>query len=248
MVSASDIQVLALLKTRMSGKKAEKIYKKMAFDSQFHQDPIGFYGGICILWNQAAVEVKIIEVHHQFIHTKLFWKDQNKEELFTVVYGSPRKMERKGMWDSLIRLKNNINGPWALMGDFNAYLRPSEKKGGGEPNWKATQEFQDCLDTCGLADLAFKGPSFTWRRGNLQERLDRAVANEDWLIQFQDRMVSHLNFNGSDHRPIVLGQQVFPRENKGQKPFKFLASWLTYEEFDSIVKFSWEKDVDWISA
>ena len=44
---------------------------------------------------------------------------------------------------------------------------------------------------CDLQDLGFEGDVYTWRnnhhraQGYVRERLDRALANMDWLIKFQ---------------------------------------------------------------
>lgn len=45
------------------------------------------------------------------------------------------------------------------------------------------KKFWDTVSYCGLMDLGYNGPNFTWsngRRGadNILERLDRALANE----------------------------------------------------------------------
>lgn len=49
--------------------------------------------------------------------------------------------------------------------------------------------FYDTLRNFGLFDLGFVGSWFTWERRNLlenniSERLDRGVANEQWLSMF----------------------------------------------------------------
>ncbi|KAA3473446.1 reverse transcriptase [Gossypium australe] len=48
-------------------------------------------------------------------------------------------------------------------------------------------EFQTTLEDCGLSDLGFNGRWYTWERGrfsstNIWEKLDRGVANLEWLI------------------------------------------------------------------
>ena len=57
-------------------------------------------------------------------------------------------------------------------------------------------------------DLGFTSPEFTWqsrRHGHLVwERLDRGVANYDWLAKFPMAMIQHLHYYSSDHPPISL--------------------------------------------
>ncbi|CAL9025258.1 unnamed protein product [Prunus brigantina] len=49
------------------------------------------------------------------------------------------------------------------------------------------QGFRDAIDYCGLQDLGFMGPKFTWWRNNPEDirvRLDRALANIKWFERF----------------------------------------------------------------
>ncbi|XP_073362934.1 uncharacterized protein [Aegilops tauschii subsp. strangulata] len=43
------------------------------------------------------------------------------------------------------------------------------------------QAFQDALMDCSLEDIGYHGDKFTFFRGGLRERLDRAVSNADWM-------------------------------------------------------------------
>ena len=60
--------------------------------------------------------------------------------------------------------------PWLLLGDFNDMISEEEKLGGLPINRTRMTAFRNCLDKCGLIDLGFHGPRFTWtnkvRSGN----------------------------------------------------------------------------------
>jgi len=65
-------------------------------------------------------------------------------------------------------------------------------------------EFRDCLNRYELCDLGFIGQKFTWCNGRDGEqctkiRLDRMVANEDWLSLFPEVRVRHVAMSISDH-------------------------------------------------
>lgn len=77
------------------------------------------------------------------------------------------------------------------IGDFNVILSPNEKYGGLSLG-KRCSHFGDFMEDMDLHDLGFKGSPFTWHRGNLFERLDRALGNEAWVKTFPDSLVSHL--------------------------------------------------------
>lgn len=71
------------------------------------------------------------------------------------------------------------------------------------------REFRHCLEEWELFDLGFIGHPFTWTNkqagiSNIQERLDRGVANELWRSIFPTARVSHLTRVMSDHCPIFL--------------------------------------------
>lgn len=66
---------------------------------------------------------------------------------------------------------------------------PSEKLGGIFRADSLMNQFRVTLEDCGLYDLGYRGYRYTWSNGqcgmnNIQERLDRALANEDWCPTF----------------------------------------------------------------
>ncbi|XP_061357706.1 uncharacterized protein LOC133302012, partial [Gastrolobium bilobum] len=140
------------------------------------------------------------------------------------------------------------NAAWGIAGDFNTYLYEYEKLGGNGHNWNSMREFCDCLDECSLSDIGNQGPIFTWQRRNLQERLDRVCANENWNLVFPNRVAFNLPFFGSDHRPVLLweGQPaIYPRR---ERPFRFLVSWLTESTFHEVVNGCLSNNVNWMHA
>ena len=66
------------------------------------------------------------------------------------------------------------------------------------------QAFSDALSDCALDDLGYTGNKFSWRRGHIRERLDRAVGNMQWADLFPSFGVSNEEFNKSDHRPVLV--------------------------------------------
>ena len=64
--------------------------------------------------------------------------------------------------------------------------------------------FRDALVDCELEDLGYMGEMFTWKRGRIRERLDRAVANGAWTLMHPNAVVVHFDYIRSDHRPIIL--------------------------------------------
>ncbi|XP_061354839.1 uncharacterized protein LOC133299400 [Gastrolobium bilobum] len=157
-------------------------------------------------------------------------------------------MERRTLWENLQELSIGRYDAWLAMGEFNAYLKAEEKNGGVEPHWTSMTEFRNCLEECNLSDIGFKGPRYTWKRGKLAERLDRACSNENWNLRFPNRFLSHLPFYSSDHRPLILLSGTPPKGTNSIKPFRFMASWLTCELFYGIINSCWGEAAVWKEA
>ena len=122
--------------------------------------------------------------------------------------------------------------PWCCFGDFNELLEVQDKKGGVSIAHNLMENFHEILDVCGFVDLGYSGLDFTCkgrRRGELiWERLDKGVANYDWLTKFPMSRVRHLNCLTSDHRHILLYLDVGGEHHKWhRKPFRFEAMWVT---------------------
>jgi hypothetical protein len=132
-----------------------------------------------------------------------------------------------------------------VAGDFNTILYNHEKKGGAAPNQTSINKFAYCLGDCNLNDLGFKGVPFTWRRGTLLERLDRAVCNHMWRTSYENSSVIHIPIEKSDHVALWLRLDPNIRMNRRRGGFKFLAPWLTHEDFHTQVESTWSNSNSW---
>lgn len=100
------------------------------------------------------------------------------------------------MWKDLESIANSINLPWLCAGDFNEIMFSNEKLGGRVPIAHRMNFFRSTMHNCGLEDLGFSGMKFTWfnrrKKRPIFERLDRILANANWLSLFPDYNVTHL--------------------------------------------------------
>ena len=93
------------------------------------------------------------------------------------------------------------------------------------------------MDNNDLLDLGYTGNSFTWenRRDDdilIQERLDRAIGNYEWLQLFPDSIVTHEPKIGSDHSPLLIS--LAPHETtRAPRIFRFNAAWAKEEGCES---------------
>lgn len=54
----------------------------------------------------------------------------SKPFLLYTIYASPKFARRKELWLDLISCAQNVNLPWAVVGDFNEVINQREKYGG----------------------------------------------------------------------------------------------------------------------
>ncbi|KAF7812560.1 uncharacterized protein G2W53_033536 [Senna tora] len=177
LIRQHEPNVVLLTETQVGGQKARQIISNLGY-SKFHTvEPMGYAGGLWVLWNENQISLRMIEDTFQEIHASM---DVNGSPiaLMSFVYGSPSRDRRKILWENLVNLSTVHNLPWLVGGDFNEILSPDEKWGVRDASLTRINDFQNCIDACGLTDLGFSGLKFTWcnKRPNGQivfERLDR---------------------------------------------------------------------------
>ncbi|XP_038698501.1 uncharacterized protein LOC119996067 [Tripterygium wilfordii] len=99
---------------------------------------------------------------------------------------------------------------------------------------------------CQLQDLGYKGNMFTWsnRRRDpnsfIKERLDRAVANHEWLQRWEHYLVHHVKMSSSDHSCIYVfwDPSQIPRRRRTTK-FKYDPGWGCTETCKELVRQHW---------
>ncbi|KAK2662525.1 hypothetical protein Ddye_001099 [Dipteronia dyeriana] len=142
--------------------------------------------------------------------------------------------QRTHSWTILRRLAGMVSLPWIFLGDFNEILDSVEKLGGIPKSWNLLSDFRETLDDCGLEDLGYIGPKFTWcnkRDGEVVifELLDRCTGNVEWQMSYPNFVVSHLDLWHSDHQSILLNFDDNSRTSKEPKRlsrFHFEECWI----------------------
>lgn len=77
----------------------------------------------------------------------------------------------------------------------------------------------DFCGTCEIIRFRFEGYPYTWKNrheeGFIQERIDHALAINEWVQCYQQAIVKHVVLEGSDHAMLVLSMEVDqPRRKK----------------------------------
>ena len=87
----------------------------------------------------------------------------------TGFYGKPNTNKMGESWRLLKHLSTQSNVPWLRFSDFNEIMWDFEKSGECSKRESQMKDFRKIVDECGLEDLRYRGPWFTWQRGNTAE-------------------------------------------------------------------------------
>jgi hypothetical protein len=100
-----------------------------------------------------------------------------------------------------------------------------------------------------LIDLGWTGVAYTWDNRqsgqvNVKARLDRALANADFLQRFEHVRVRHISTVESDHCLVLaeLREKLVLGCRRGPKQFRYENVWQTHIDYDKLVLDSWQKN------
>jgi hypothetical protein len=164
-----------LSETHLDDYPADCLRRKLQMDFKIVNPSNGRSGGVMLLWKR-EVNIQQIFSAPNYIDVRVI-EGPGREWRFTGMYGEPRWQDKYKTWDKLRELHGQFQLPWVVLGDLNEIMFSHEKDGGNPRPAIYMQAFRDALSGCNLEDLGFIGDPFTWKRGRLRERLDRAVAN-----------------------------------------------------------------------
>lgn len=166
----------------------------------------GLSGGLLLLWNADTVRVHDIlqgtfsvSILCSTVGSDLKWVCCN-------VYGPYEPRDKVKFWNE-IRDAGTIWGvPWIVFGDFNATRCQSERSSETCAK-KVARDFNCLVDDLGLCEFDRAGPNFTYSNNSslpISSRLDRFLANTDWMELFLSMIEKSLNFYNYDHRVLIL--------------------------------------------
>lgn len=235
-------QIVFFIETKVSRSHMERVRRSCGFLNGIDVDSRGSRGGLCMAW-KGDINVQLQSFSQRHIDVIIEDMVEGNKWQFTGFYGSPYYQEREATWRLLRQLRQAEEYLWMVCGDFNEIMYGFEKKGGLLREEGRMEDFRKALEDCNLMDLGFCGNWFTWERGNLpetniQERLDRGVANDDWVSLFPEYQIRHLPHSFSDYCPLLL---ITKREIKKvvQRKYKFEAWWVLEESFMATVRNIW---------
>jgi hypothetical protein len=106
--------------------------------------------------------------------------------------------------------------------------------------------FREALSDCSLQDLGYRGLDFTWSNRRVdgalvRVRLDRCVANEDWLLFFPRPQVFHVVVVSSNHMGVLadLNPPQVTSIGRRKKMFLFEHMWARELGFEEAITEAW---------
>lgn len=191
----------------MTHMQMEKICTEVGLSGFFSVERVGLSGGLLFMW-QSNWHVLLVGSSAGHMDVSVCSPDRQFYRV-TGFYGNPIPQLRSHSWELLRRLSTSIQGGWLVVGDFNELLDVSEKTGLCQRSSIQIGQFRDVLVDCGLSSIPFVGHSFTWsnyRAGDdfVEERLDRGLVNDTFLLDYPHVLCHHLVNSVSDHKALLF--------------------------------------------
>ena len=84
-------------------------------------------------WNPDVWDLTVLDICHQFIHTRIVSFANDVSYVATFVYGSNYVSARRTLWGDILSIASRFqHEAWVVLGDFNAIRFSHEKDGGSQ--------------------------------------------------------------------------------------------------------------------
>ncbi|XP_019235367.1 PREDICTED: uncharacterized protein LOC109215708 [Nicotiana attenuata] len=100
------------------------------------------------------------------------------------------------------------------------------------------RDFNEFIESTGLAETKTSGRSFTWTNGHTYSKIDRALINAEWMLAMPHLEVWIMDPHCSDHSPLSIALEE--NEDCSPKPFKFLNHLAEHDDFIKLINEAWE--------
>uniref|UniRef100_A0ACD5Z7B9 Uncharacterized protein n=1 Tax=Avena sativa TaxID=4498 RepID=A0ACD5Z7B9_AVESA len=241
LMSSTKAQVTFVSEIRTSKYNSTQLNNRFNIADSFVVPSAGFSGGLWLLWTD-EVQVTTNFSSHHLILANVVNIAYNIDFVLVCVYGDPQHRQDKVIWDQIsIFVHDNLGKPVVCMGDLNNIMCDVDTTS-AHVNKYRMRTFNSYVKQCGLFDLGYSGPAYTWTNKCFSstpvfERLDRCLANAEWCGIYPNTNVFNLPIMFSDHAPILISTESHFRKPK--LSFKFGNWWTMEDDFQITAKTAW---------
>ncbi|KAJ6940685.1 hypothetical protein NC651_006728 [Populus alba x Populus x berolinensis] len=248
-VHNSKLGIIGLLETKVAPSNLDTVIAGLnlhswSFISNANASPTC---RILVGWDTKIVKISCLHYTDQWITCEVTSLASKEISRFTFVYGHNTPAGRGLIWEYIVQHAPLFSSsPWALMGDFNATIQPSDRSG-GNLHWQGHHEdFGRCIHEAELIQIPYSGLKFSWHNGQtgrdtIMRKLDWIFCNPAFLDTWPATHSKFLPRDASDHSAMIL--DFSHHRPQGLAPFKFLNLWADREDFLDIVQEVWQPPI-----
>ncbi|KAL5537788.1 hypothetical protein UlMin_045384 [Ulmus minor] len=146
----------------------------------------------------------------------------------SAIYGPCNYSAKRAFWNSLSSEADCFLGAWLFLGNFNR-ICDREDRSTNRGLDGGSRIMCEALDNVGMISIISSGFYYTWfnrrcGRQQVNSRIDRGFANEEWWSLFPNANLQILPQTTSDHHPQLLS--CFGHNMFSKRPFRFEATWV----------------------
>ncbi|XP_075096511.1 uncharacterized protein LOC142174589 [Nicotiana tabacum] len=203
------VGLFGLLETKIKRAKAQQAALNLCNGWSFTTNLIKHPAGrIWVVWKPGIYDVNITIVSEQLIHCIVQHRGTRRQFNVTIVYGFNNQSMRRRLWEDIKSIHQMVNGPWAIMGDFNSILSTEERVGSSVTMAKI-REFKKCMEECSLQDMRSSGAYYTWSNkqpgdSRVMSKIDRVLINYEWTIKLPASEVHYMQLGLFYHAPSII--------------------------------------------
>jgi hypothetical protein len=233
LMNSTSAHVIFVSETRSSRCTPLQLNTRFNVADSFVVPSIGLSGGLWLLWSD-EMQVSIKFSNRYIILAVVVHVTTNIEFLLACVYGDPHHRHTKMIWDHISTfVHDNLGKPVVCLGDLNNIMNDLDTTSANINNYRM-RTFNGYVKQCGLLDLGFSGPAYTWTNKRFSstpvfELLDRCLANVEWCDLYPNTNVFNLPIMFGDHAPILVSTES--QYHKPKLKFKFENWWTMEEDF-----------------
>jgi hypothetical protein len=246
LMHSTGAQVTFVSETRSSRYKSSHLNSRFNTANSFVIQSTGLSGGLWLIWSD-EVNVSIKFSNHYMILAVVGHIATNVDFALACVYGDPHHRHTRMIWEQISSFSNdNLGKPLVCLGDMNDIMSEADTTSVNVNKYRM-RDFNSYVKHCGLFDLGYSGPAYTWSNKRFSsnlifERLDRCLANAEWCGLFPNTNVFNLPIIIGDHAPILVSTESQFRRPKLH--FKFENWWTFEDDFQGIAKNAWTSSIN----